>query len=212
MKKLLFSLLVLLIILINIKSQAFDVTPIYPYCINVSALIANLEDYNEDYLYFGDEFNDTCSKGDEDSKYYVFNSDINIINSKNLLYYAKMKRDQGPYGIELQEIKNLDYKPINSLKTKKEKSNGNSYSQYYEIKKEDEEKNIVLFRIAKNGNKEGSVSIETLSGKPDFVLDDGEEEESEPDPDKFIKVNSSNYLYKRNFVLLYLLFLFGFCG
>jgi hypothetical protein len=55
-----FTLLVLLIQLYNINGQAFEVTPVYPYCINGTAYISNLEDYNDDYLYFQDSFDDGC--------------------------------------------------------------------------------------------------------------------------------------------------------
>ena len=60
--KLFFTFLILLIHLFNVNTQAFEVTPVYPYCINGTAYITNLEDYKEDYLYFGDNFYDCCNK------------------------------------------------------------------------------------------------------------------------------------------------------
>ena len=63
-EKLIFTFLFLLIKLYNITSQTFEVTPIYPYCINGTAFISNLEDYKEDYLYFIDSFYDSCNYDD----------------------------------------------------------------------------------------------------------------------------------------------------
>ena len=77
---------------------------------------------------------------------------------------------------------------------------------YYKIKKEDK-KNIVLFRVAKNGNKKGSLSMYTLENKPDFT-DETTEEISEDETEKFVPINSSKCLLKKNNVLLTLIFYF----
>ena len=202
-------LLFLLIQLNSINSQAFEVTPVYPYCINGTAYITNLEDYTEDHLYFKDEFYaDSCNyeylKEEADVKYYNFESDINIINSENLLHYAMMERNENEsYDIKIEEIKDLDWKPIESLKSNESKKSNrvlDEFNLYYKIKKEDK-KNVVLFRVAKNGNKKGSISMYTMGNKPDFT-----DETSEDETDKFEPVNSSKCLLTMNNVLLTLFF------
>ena len=54
------------------------------------------------------------------------------------------------------------------------------YNWYYEIKKEDK-KNVVLFRVAKNGNTKGELSMYTLSDKPDIIEEIDEEEDKATD-------------------------------
>ena len=198
--------LFLLIQLNSINSQAFEVTPVYPYCINGTAYIANLEDYAEDHLYFKDDFDDGCNydylKEEAGVKYYNFQSDINLINSENLLHYAMIEKSES-FDIKIEEIKDLDWKPIESLKTNESNQKSrilDDFNLYYKIKKEDK-KNIVLFRVAKNGNKKGCLSMYTLENKPDFT-----DETSEDEPDKFEPVNSSKCLLKKNNVLLSLFF------
>ena len=159
--KFIFPLLVLLVIIFKINTQVFKVIPVYPYCINGTAFIAYLEDYDDKYLYFHDDFYDSCTTGEEEVKYYELNSEIrNLINSENLLNYAMIKSKKSSYDVKLDEIKDLDWKPINQTNPGKSR-----HSWFYKVEKE-EDKNIVLFRLAKNGNKKGSVSMYTLMGKP----------------------------------------------
>ena len=54
--KFLFPLLFLIITLYKVKTQTFEVIPIYPYCINGTAFIEFLEDHEEEYLYFANDF------------------------------------------------------------------------------------------------------------------------------------------------------------
>ena len=204
--KLYIILLFLLIHLKDINSQTFEVTPVYPYCINGTAYISNLEDYTEDHLYFKDDFDDGCNydylKEEVGVKYYTFQSDINIINSENLLHYAMIEKSES-FDIKIEEIKDLDWKPIKSLKANESSKKSrvlDDFNLYYKIKKEDK-KNIVLFRVAKNGNKKGSISMETLENKPDFT-----DETIENETDKYERVDSSKYLLKKNNVLLTLFF------
>jgi hypothetical protein len=204
--KLYIILLFLLILLKDINSQTFEVTPVYPYCINDTAYISNLEDYTEDHLYFKDDFDDGCNydylKEEVGVKYYTFQSDINIINSENLLHYAMIEKSES-FDIKIEEIKDLDWKPIESLKTNESSKKSrvlDDFNLYYKIKKEDK-KNIVLFRVAKNGNKKGSISMETLENKPNFT-----DETIEEETDKYERVDSSKYLLKKNNVLLTLFF------
>ena len=204
--KFLFPLLFLIITLYNVKTQTFELISIYPYCINGTAPIVFLEEHKEEYLYFGNNFYDSCTKGNEETKYYVFHSDVNIIKSNNLLNYATIQKEEGYYYIKIEEIENLDWKPINSMNIKPI-TNYNHYNWYYEIKK-DEEKNVVLFRIAKNGNEKGSVSMYTLSDKPNIVEENEEEKNNEKNDEEFIIPNSNNYLSKFNYVFLALLALF----
>ena len=215
-----FTLFVLLIKLYAVTSQTFEVTPVYPYCINGTAYIANLEDYEEDYLYFRDTFIDSCNyeyfKEDEKVKYYNFISNINIINYKNLLHYAFIEKGED-YEITIAEIKDLKWEPIEALKLNKssyDSDESNDYEWYYKIKNE-EKKDIVLFRVGKNGNKNGEVSMYTSSIKPDIIEEtdehndqakDGDEKES----DKITiinPINSGNYLSKFSIVLLSLIFI-----
>lgn len=230
------TFLILLIKLYNIISQTFEVTPVYPYCINGTAFIANLEEYKEDYLYFRDRFYDSCNYDDyneekEEVKYYNFNSDINIINNNNLLYYTMIEKNEDSE-IKIEEIKDLNWIQIKSLKlneTKKDDYSQPDFNWFYKIKKE-EKKNMVLFRISKNGNKEGSVSMYTLSIKPDFIDEQDEdsnkekdenidktkdqEQETEKDKEKNdkeeelnkFKISSGNYLSKISYILLILFF------
>ena len=204
--KFLFPLLFLIITLYKVKTQTFEVIPIYSYCINGTAFIEFLEEHKEEYLYFANDFYDSCTKGNEKIKYYVFNSDVNIIKSNNLLNYATIQKEEGYYDIKIEEIKNLDWKPINSLNINPI-TNYNDYNWYYEIKK-DEEKNVVLFRLAKNGNEKGSVSMYTLSDKPNIAEENEEEKNNEKNDEEFIIPNSNNYLSKFNYVFLALLALF----
>ena len=212
-----FKLLILLIQLYNITSQTFEVTPVYPYCINGTAFISYLEDYNDNYLYFQDSFNDGCTydylKEEADVKYYQFESDINIINSENLLYYTVSDKNENSE-MKISEIKDLNWKSIESLKIKKsndDSNNADNHDWYYKIKNEDK-KNSVLFRIAKNGNEKGSVSMYTLADKPEIVDEKPQGQENrgndkeDKETDKFIIINSSNYLSKISNVLLTLMF------
>ena len=213
-----FTLLVLLIQLYAFTSQAFEVTPVYPYCINGTAYIAYLEDYEEDYLYFRDTFIDGCNyeyfKEDENIKYYRLNSDINIINSKNLLHYAFTEKGEDSE-IKIGEIKDLKWEPIEALKLNKsndDSDESNNYDLYYKIKKNEEKKDTVLFRVGKNGNKNGIVSMYTSSIKPDIIEETDEHTDqakhmtdgvNEKESDTItIPKNSGNYLSKFIIVLL----------
>ena len=181
--KLFFTFLILLIHLFNVNTQAFEVTPVYPYCINGTAYITYLEDYKEDYLYFGDNFYDGCNKETDEFKYYNLNSEINLINSESLLNYAMLQREGGSYDIKIEEIKDLNWEPIKSLNLNKSDSDlqeMSGYNWYYEIKKEDK-KNVVLFRVAKNGNTKGELSMYTLSDKSDIIEEIDEEEDKATD-------------------------------
>ena len=193
------------------------VTPVYPYCINGTAYISNLEDYNDNYLYFQDSFNDGCKydflKEEADVKYYQFDSDINIINNNNLLYYTLSDKNQNSE-MKIAEIKDLNWKPIESLKTKQSNDNSNNseiHNWYFKIKNEDK-KNSVLFRVAKNGNERGSVSMYTLADKPEIEDEKPQGKENrgndkeDKETDKFIIINSSNYLSKISNVIMILFF------
>ena len=239
-EKLIFTFLFLLIKLYNITSQIFEVTPIYPYCINGTAFISNLEDYKEDYLYFIDSFYDSCNYDDyyeekDEVKYYNLNSDINIINSSSLLYYTMSEKNRDSL-TKIELIKDLNWEPIKSLilnETKKDYYSDIGFNWYYKIKKE-ENKNMILFRVAKNGNLEGKVSMYTLPEKPNYISETYEETDksdnetdekideqtnkpnetdmnketdvNETKIDLFINRNSSNYLSKTIYILLILFF------
>ena len=206
---LLYIIVVILTLLFEVNTQTFEVISIYQYCINGTAIIASLEEYKEDYLYFGNDFYDSCTDGTEEAKYYMFHSDINIVNSTNLLNYALLEKNTSSYYVKIKEIKNLNWKPIKSLKiNKSEIYEGDKYYKYYEIKKEGN-KNIVLFRLSKSGNKKGTVSMDTLSDKPGIIGFEDETDE-ETDTDRIKRINSSKYLSKINYMFLilfiYLLF------
>ena len=206
---LLYIIVVILILLFKVNTQTFEVIPIYQYCINGTTFYAFLEEYKEDYLYFSNDFYDSCTDGTEEAKYYKFHSDINIVNSTNLLNYALLEKNTSSYDVKVEEIKNLNWKPIKSLKiNKSEIFEGDGYYKYYEIKKEGN-KNIVLFRLSKSGNKKGTVSMDTLSDKPGIIGFEDETDE-ETDTDRINRINSSKYLSKINYMFLilfiYLLF------
>ena len=86
---------------------------------------------------------------------------------------------------------------------------------FYEIKKE-KDKNIVLFRLTKNGNKNGGISMEKLSEKPNPEnykhKDETEKEDKKKEKnnahktEEFILINSSIYLAKIIYVLLTIIF------
>lgn len=203
---LLYIILVILTLLFKVNTQTFDVTPVYHYCINGTAYIANLEEYKEDYLYFSDDFYDICTDGTEEAKYYQFHSDINIVNNTKLLNYAFIEKSTSSYDVKAEEIKDLNWEPIRSLKiNKSDILEGDGYYKYYEIKK-DGKKNIVLFRLSNSGNKKGSVSMFTLSKKPGIIgledETDGDTDE-DTDTDRFIR-SSSKYLSKINYICLIL--------
>jgi hypothetical protein len=206
---LLYIIVVILTLLFEVNTQTFEIISVYQYCINGTAILASLEEYKEDYLYFGNDFYDSCTDGTEEAKYYKFHSDINIVNSTNLLNYALLEKNTSSYYVKIKEIKNLNWKPIKSLKiNKSEIYEGDKYYKYYEIKKEGN-KNIVLFRLSKSGNKKGTVSMDTLSDKPGIIGFEDETDE-ETDTDRINRINSSKYLSKINYMLLilfiYLLF------
>ena len=204
---LLYIILVILTLLFKVNTQTFEVIPVYPHCINGTLFIAYLEEYKEDYLYFRDDFYDSCTVGTEEAKYYRFNSDINILNNTNLLNYALLEKNSSSYDVKVEEIKGLNWQPIKSLKINKSNIfEINGYNKLYEIKKE-EKKNIVLFRLSKSGNKKGSVSMETLSQKPDiigFEEDSDDKTDKETDTDRFKIINSSKYFSKINYIFLIL--------
>ena len=205
----LYIIVVILTLLFEVNTQTFEVISIYQYCINGTAIIASLEEYKEDYLYFGNDFYDFCTDGTEEAKYYMFYSDINIVNSTNLLNYALLEKNTSSHYVKVEEIKNLNWEPIKSLKiNKSEIYEGDKYYKYYEIKKEGN-KNIVLFRLSKSGNKKGTVHIDTLSDKPGIIGFEDETDE-ETDTDRINRINSSKYLSKINYMFLilfiYLLF------
>jgi hypothetical protein len=206
---LLYIIVVILILLFKVNTQTFEVISIYQYCINGTKIMDSLEEYKEDYLYFSNDFYDSCTDGTEEAKYYMFHSDINIVNSTNLLNYALLEKNTSSYDAKVEEIKNLNWKPIKSLKiNKSEIFEGDGYYKYYEIKKEGN-KNIVLFRLSKSGNKKGTVSMDTLSDKPGIIGFEDETDE-ETDTDRIKRINSSKYLSKINYMFLilfiYLLF------
>ena len=204
-----YIILVILTLLFKVNTQTFEVIPVYTYCINGTAIIANLEEYKEEYLYFSDDFYDTCTDGTEEAKYYMFHSDINIVNNTKLLYYTLLEKNYSSYYVKVEEIRNLKWEPIRSLKINKSSIyERNGYYKYYEIKKEGK-KNIVLFRLSKSGNKKGTVSMDTLSGKPDFsgLEDEKDDEDTGTDINKIR--NSSKYLSKINYIFLILFILFS---
>ena len=178
--KLFFTFLILLIHLFNVNAQAFEVTPVYPYCINGTAYITNLEDYKEDYLYFCDDFYDGCNKETDKFKYYKLNSEINLINNESSLNYAMLEREGGSYNIKIEEIKDLNWKPIKSLYPYEPDSHFHDYNWYFEIKKEDK-KNVVLFRVAKNGHTKGELSMYTQIYTPNIIEGTDEEEDKATD-------------------------------
>ena len=206
---LLYIIVVILTLLFEVNTQTFEVISIYQYCINGTKIMDSLEEYKEDYLYFSNDFYDSCTDGTEEAKYYMFHSDINIVNSTNLLNYALLEKNTSSYDVKVEEIKNLNWKPIKSLKiNKSEIYEGDKYYKYYEIKKEGN-KNIVLFRLSKSGNKKGTVSMDTLSDMPGIIGFEDETDE-ETDTDRIKRINSSKYLSKINYMFLilfiYLLF------
>ena len=206
---LLYIIVVILTLLFEVNTQTFEVISIYQYCINGTKIMDSLEEYKEDYLYFSNDFYDSCTDGTEEAKYYMFHSDINIVNSTNLLNYALLEKNTSSYYVKVEEIKNLNWEPIKSLKiNKSDIFEGDGYYKYYEIKK-DGKKNIVLFRLSKSGNKKGTVHIDTLSDKPGIIGFEDETDE-ETDTDRINRINSSKYLSKINYMLLilfiYLLF------
>ena len=207
---LLYIILVILTLLFKANAQTFDIIPIYQYCINGTAFIVDLDEYKDDYLYFRDDFYDTCTDGTEEAKYYYFHSDINIVNNTKLLNYALLEKNTSSHYVKVDEIKNLNWKPIYSLKINKtDIFEGDGYYKYYEIKKEGN-KNIVLFRLSKSGNKKGSVSMYTLSKKPGIIgLEDETDEDSDEDTDTDINIirNSGKYLSKINYIFLILFIL-----
>ena len=206
---LLYIFLVILTLLFKVNTQTFDVTPVTQYCINGTAFRAYLEEYKENYLYFRDDFYDSCTDGTEETKYYMFHSDINIVNNTKLLYYTLLEKNYSSYDVKVEEIRNLKWEPIRSLKINKSSIyERDGYYKYYEIKKEGK-KNIVLFRLSKSGNKKGTVSIYTLSDKPDFSgLEDEEDDEDTATDIRKIR-NSSKYLSKINYIFLILFILFS---
>ena len=134
---LLYIIVVILTLLFEVNTQTFEVISIYQYCINGTKIMDSLEEYKEDYLYFSNDFYDSCTDGTEEAKYYMFYSDINIVNSTNLLNYALLEKNTSSYDVKVEEIKNLNWKPIKSLKiNKSEIYEGDKYYKYYEIKKE----------------------------------------------------------------------------
>ena len=139
----------------------------------------------------------------------MFHSDINIVNNTKLLYYTLLEKNYSSYDVKVEEIRNLKWEPIRSLKINKSSIyERNGYYKYYEIKKEGK-KNIVLFRLSKSGNKKGTVSMDTLSGKPDFsgLEDEKDDEDTGTDINKIR--NSSKYLSKINYIFLILFILFS---
>ena len=64
---LLYIIVVILTLLFEVNTQTFEVISIYQYCINGTAIIASLEEYKEDYLYFGNDFYDFCTDGTEET-------------------------------------------------------------------------------------------------------------------------------------------------
>ena len=94
-----------------------------------------------------------------------------------------LEREGGSYDIKIEEIKDLNWEPIKSLNLNKSDSDlqeMSGYNWYYEIKKEDK-KNVVLFRVAKNGNTKGELSMYTLSDKSDIIEEIDEEEDKATD-------------------------------
>lgn len=223
---------IIIIMLFQVNTQIFPIIPVYPYCINGTLYIVDLQDYKDEYLYFSDDFYDSCNDEKDEVKPYELTSEVeNLINSKNLLNFAMLESNKTSYSVKIEEIKDLDWKPINQYS----ESPANRWT--YEIKKEGK-KNIVLFRLAKNGNEKGSLSMQTLpyqspsvdmtyitdtTDKTDRIdktdmtdKDDNREKDSvteskieeDIDTDKIIRINSSNHLTKINFILLILLILF----
>jgi len=210
--KFLLVFLVLFITFLKVDCQTFPVIPLFHYCVNGTAIIVYLEEYKDEYLYFADDFYDGCNDEKDVIKYYEFISGVdNIINSKSLLNYAMIKSNNSSYYLKKEDIVNLDWKPINQINPPLKENRW-----FYEVKKEDD-KNIVLFRLAKNGNKKGEVSMETLPEKPDFddyelknetETEKDKDEETDKKTDRIIRINSSNYLAKITYMLLIILILF----
>ena len=99
------------------------------------------------------------------------NSEINLINSESSLNYAMLEWEGGSYNIKIEQIKDLNWKPIKSLYPNEPDSHFHEvsyYNWYFEIKKEDK-KNVVLFRVAKNGHTKGELSMYTQIYTPNII-------------------------------------------
>lgn len=158
-------LLIILVLFSKINSQERQIHFVYDYCINGTSDIVDLESVEGNYIYYYYDFYcfNTFSSEKKGTYYFELDSNVGIINHKNILNYVLLDVNLTSYDEIINfEVKDLNYKPINYFrKGKRGDDDYTRFSYYYEIKK-DENMNTLIFRIPKNGLKNGSLSMDSL--------------------------------------------------